>query len=297
MKNLIKKKKREKALRWGIRGGAHSATAPCVATCLFLGCGNMGSAIAESLLCLKKPLFKSLQILDPHPEKCTSLKKMGAKIIPSLKAVKIEADTVTMIAVKPQDVDPLLKQLRPHLHPQSLLISIAAGVTLKRLQKNSGHFRVVRVMPNTPALIQKGASAWIASSSVTAAQKKAVQRMLESFGIAIEVRREQDMDAVTALSGSGPAYVFYFLEALVQGAMKLGLSSDPAQKLAIQTLIGGSELALRQAKTLDDLIALRAKVTSKGGTTERAIAVFEKKQFKKIVGEALKAAFDRAQEL
>ncbi|MFA5842568.1 MAG: pyrroline-5-carboxylate reductase [Candidatus Gracilibacteria bacterium] len=267
------------------------------ASCLLIGCGNMGSAIAESLLLLKKPLFKSIQILDSHPEKCAPLKKLGAKILPSLSRTKIDANTFILLAVKPQSMEELLRTICPNLHPGTLLISIAAGVNLKRLQKYSGHSRVVRVMPNTPALVQKGASAWIASSEVTVAQKRATQRMLESFGMAIEVKRERDMDAVTALSGSGPAYVFYFLEALVQGATKLGLSEDTAQKLAIQTLIGGSELALRQAKTLPDLMALRAKVTSKGGTTERALGVFEKKQFKKIVEEALKAAFDRAQEL
>ncbi|HCW31965.1 MAG: pyrroline-5-carboxylate reductase, pyrroline-5-carboxylate reductase [Candidatus Peregrinibacteria bacterium GW2011_GWE2_39_6] len=265
---------------------------------LFLvGVGNMGAAIGQAFLKAKPSLFKSMQIFDSSVEKCAALAKKGAIVVDSIKKAKLDAKTVVLVAVKPQDIVNVLEELEQKMPKESLLISIAAGISLKQLKKFSGHQAIVRVMPNTPALIGCGASAWVASSGVTIAQKHTVQAMLEAFGLAIEVSSEEAIDAVTALSGSGPAYVFYFLEALIFGGQKLGLSVEQSRLLAIQTVLGSAQLAKQRALNLEELQILRANVTSKGGTTEKAINFFEEKNFKEIIEKAMEAAFKRAKEL
>lgn len=221
----------------------------------------------------------------------------GAHRVTSFSSDFWDADTAVLLAVKPQDCDGVLNDLKQMGHPSGLLISIAAGVSLERLHEKSGCAAVVRVMPNTPALIGQGASGWLASSVVTPSQKECVRSMLNTFGLAMEVHDEAELDAVTAFSGSGPAYVFYFIEALTQGGIALGLSVEQALALALQTVYGGASLAKAQATSLEELTSLRAKVTSKGGTTERAIGLFETKNFKKIIADAMQASYERAKEL
>ena len=261
---------------------------------LVIGFGNMGSAIVKALQTQESPLFESIIIFDRSEEKIAMAKEMGVGVLDSLE--DMAEDEVVLLAVKPQDMDAALDQLKDKLKDNALLVSIAAGVTLARLKEKSGHEAVVRVMPNTPALVGQGASGFIASGGVGEEQRKVVKIMLESFGMAIELTNEDQIDMVTALSGSGPAYVFYFLEALIGGATNLGLSEEDALKLAIQTMAGGAELA-KSVEGLSGLEQLRSNVTSKGGTTEQAIAKFDEAQLKNIVAEAMKAAYDRAKEL
>lgn len=264
---------------------------------LVIGAGNMGSAMVKALLKRSDPLFDSIEVLSRSPEKAAAVEQCGAKWVRDWNEVHLETSDMVLVAVKPQDIDGVLEILGMKLRPENLLVSVAAGVSLERLQSKSDHGAVVRVMPNTPTLIGEGASGWIASPEVTASQKSTLETMLETFGIAMEVEHEDHMDAVTALSGSGPAYVFYFLEALVEGAMALGLSQEQAHGLALQTVLGAAELAMGQAVDLEGLKTLRAQVTSKGGTTERAIGVFDSQGLKSLVKEAMKAAYVRAKEL
>lgn len=264
---------------------------------LVLGCGNMGSAMVQALSRRKEPLFERVFVFDTHASKATALAATGATPLASFKEISFQRPYVVLLAVKPQDLDELLSHLKGRLVGDSLLISIAAGVRLARLQEKSGHKAVVRVMPNTPALVGLGASAWLASSDVSDHQKKQVHDLLESFGIAVEVANEDQLDAVTALSGSGPAYVFYFLEALCEGGTALGLSQEVAYRLALQTLLGSATLAQQNSKTLEGVQALRAQVTSKGGTTEAGFGMMEKGAFKKLIENAMEAAYRRAKEL
>jgi pyrroline-5-carboxylate reductase len=152
-------------------------------------------------------------------------------------------------------------------------------------------------MPNTPAQIGEGVCGWSASSSVTSEQKQFSQTFLETFGMAISVSNENQVDAVGALSGCGPAYVFYFLEALIEGGVALGLKAEDARSLALQTLLGSVKLAQQKAGDLAGLQTLRAQVTSKGGATERAIASLESDQFKAMVAKAMEVAYQRMKEL
>ncbi len=288
---------------------------------LVIGCGNMGAAVVKAVH--GKTAGKNVTgawavfVHDRSVEKMAALSTYGATAVASLGDFSFDADTMVLLAVKPQDVDGVLHELRGRLkglsHGESLLVSIAAGVPMERLQRGSGCEAIVRVMPNTPAQIGLGASGWMASVAVTPAQKTAVKMLLEAMGIAVEVASEDELDAVTALSGCGPAYVFYFMEALMEGAEKLGLPQGAAARLTLQTVKGAAALAEMAGDgtmtvgrrdvdstggaTLEKLKKLRAQVASKGGTTERALDVLEEAKFKKIVADAVRAAYDRAKEM
>lgn len=258
---------------------------------LVVGFGNMGSAIVKALCLADAPLFEEILVMDRSVDKKRAVQKIGAKWANDF----VPADVI-LLAVKPQDIKGVLLDLRKILTPKTLVVSIAAGVSLDRLTESLGHDRIVRVMPNTPALVGMGASGWVATATVSNPQKKLVKKILESFGTTIEVKNDDEIDMVTALSGSGPAYVFYFMESLVEGAVKLGLSEDEALKLAIQTVRGGVELA-RGVQNLEEIKQLRKNVTSKGGTTEKALLLMEEAHLKKIVSKAMLAAYKRAKEL
>jgi pyrroline-5-carboxylate reductase len=266
---------------------------------LMIGCGNMGGAIVSALL--KKgeasPVFSEVMVYDVNEDKMQRLAAHGATPSTSLEAAKIDDETFVVIAVKPQYISPVLDDLRPLLQPQTVVISIAAGISLNQLHESLGHDRLVRVMPNTPALVNAGASGWFAMPTVSAEQREQVQAMLSSFGVAVEVPTEDQIDAVTALSGSGPAYVFFFMEQLVKGGIELGLSEETAYSLAQQTVLGAAQLADQQAGTLEDLQQLRTNVTSKGGTTEAALNQMGQDDFPKLIEDAMRAAYQRAKTL
>lgn len=259
---------------------------------LLIGCGNMGSAMATALV--DELIFDDIEVFDRHSDKGEALNNVT--VVGSPEEAFIDEETVVLIAVKPQDIDSVMEGLCGRYVDGALLISIVAGVSVERLHAGTGWDAIVRAMPNTPALIGEGASAWFASENVTDMQRALVRNVFESFGTAIEVKTEDDIDRVTALSGSGPAYVFYFLEALVEGATALGLDEKQALTLAVQTLIGSAEMA-RSVLSVADLKQLRANVTSKGGTTEQAMRVFDEQAFKAMVRDAMQAAYARAKKL
>jgi pyrroline-5-carboxylate reductase len=249
---------------------------------LMIGFGNMGSAICEALLNAPDKLFDEILVMDHSRDKMRAAEEMGARAISEFEPVD-----VALLAVKPQDILEVMPQVE-----SKLVISIAAGVSLEKLQAGS-EVPVVRVMPNTPALVGQGASGWVASSDTTDEQKDLIKKMLESFGVAIEVKNDDEIDAVTALSGSGPAYVFHFLESLIAGAKELGLNEEDAKKLAVQTVLGSAELA----KNETDIAQLRKNVTSKGGTTEKALSALREGGFESLINKAMQAAYARAKEL
>lgn len=201
---------------------------------------------------------------------------------------------VLVLAVKPQQLEALARELGPLLKTQ-LIFSIAAGISTTALRTwLHGYSRIVRAMPNTPAQIQAGFTGLYAASAVDAEGRAAAQTVAAAMGEFFWLEREEMIDAVTALSGSGPAYVFYFIEAMQQAAEKLGFDPAMARRISNQTFVGASLLANASA---DDAATLRARVTSKRGTTERAIAALDAAAVKQHFIAAIEAAFQRAVEL
>jgi pyrroline-5-carboxylate reductase len=210
-----------------------------------------------------------------------------------LSEVAAQASTILLV-VKPQDMGATLSELAPHLNADALLISFAAGKTIASITNGLGKSNpVIRVMPNTPALLGKGASGYSLGAGVTAPQRDFVATFLAATGKAIEVP-ESLQDAVTATSGSGPAYFFAFVEAMVEGSVALGLSREDATLLTIQTIVGAAALLESSG---DSPTTLREKVTSPNGTTAAAIASFSASGLNEIVAQAMVAAAKRSQEL
>ena len=260
----------------------------------FIGAGNMATALIEGLLATgvsASRLWASARSVD----KLQALAAKGVQVTTDNTAV-VKACSVVILAVKPQVMAGVVQTLRSALAAKPvLLISIAAGITMARLAEwTSATQAIVRCMPNTPALVQAGASALIANAHVSAQQKATATAILQAVGIASWLDTETQMDAVTALSGSGPAYFFLLLEAMQAAGVQLGLDANVARSLALQTAYGAAKLALNSGV---DAAELRRRVTSPGGTTEAAIRQFESENFRELVARALGKAAARSAEL
>lgn len=206
----------------------------------------------------------------------------------------VRTQDVVILAVKPQVIWRVLEELQGRITPEKLIISIVAGVTLDTLQQYLGESaRIIRVMPNTPALVGFGASAFAPGKNVRPTDLEIVQSLLGAVGIAVQVE-ERLMDAVTALSGSGPAFVYLFIETLTDAGVRHGLPRDLASRLAVQTVRGASEMVIQ---TTEHPAVLRDRVTSPGGTTIAGIAALERNNFRGAVFAAIEAAVQRAGEL
>lgn len=242
----------------------------------------MGSAFAKGL---KKNLRGAKIIVSDK-------KRAGKKIAASNIAAARNAD-VLILAVKPQDLAECLTGLRGSVSKNCIVISIAAGVKVTKISRILRHKFVCRVMPNLLAIIGESISVWYAPN-FNAGQKLIVKSILRAVGEELEVAVENDIDKATAISGSGPAYIWYFMEKLAKASMKLGLAEAVARKLTSQTFFGAAKMIIIGCENERDL---RLRVTSKRGTTERAIKIFEKKHLSKIFEMAVKAAYKRAKEL
>lgn len=253
-----------------------------------IGCGNMGSAL---VLGLRKAGYPVLAY-DADPKKRRAVRRLGARIAESNGDLARKTRSI-FLAVKPQQMDGVLKELRPRLHAFSLLVSIAAGISTRWIERRVGNgIHVVRVMPNMPAQQGKGMSVVCAGSRASSRDLVAVKKWFSTVG-AVETVPEKWMDAVTAVSGSGPAYFFFLIEQMSQAGRELGLPRAQALTLAVRTAEGAARMAL----TGVDPAVLRAAVTSKGGTTEAAFRLFEKRGFGKIIREGVQAAARRSKEI
>ena len=259
----------------------------------FIGGGNMASAIIGGLVRKRWPRA-SLRVVEIAADARARLARAHkVKVRAALDAGTAGADCI-VLAVKPQQLREAARALGPLLSRQ-LVITIAAGVRIQDLSRWLGGYpRIVRVMPNTPALAGAGISGLFAGRAVSAAGRAAAQRILGAVGATLWVGAEKDLDAVTAVSGSGPAYAYYFIEALERAARELGLAAGAARRLALETFSGALRLA---AHTGEPPATLRARVTSKGGTTERAIALMEAERIQDAIVRAVKAAAARSREL
>ncbi len=255
----------------------------------FIGGGNMARAIIGGL---KNNGFNTatMTVIELDAEKRTQL-ATELNVQTSSNYVDIHHTSVVILAVKPQQLREVCEQLRPILSSQ-LVISIAAGIRSADISRWLGNYKaIVRVMPNTPAQIQAGVSALYADASVSQIQRDQATTILAAVGKTLWLDNETKMDAVTAISGSGPAYVFYLIEALQDAAIGLGLKAEDARMLALQTFAGASLLA---AQSDEDIKTLRAQVTSKGGTTEQGILALETANIKNTIMNAAKAAAEKS---
>lgn len=262
---------------------------------VFIGGGNMASSLIGGLLQKGWPAAL-LYVADPDKAQLEKLeRKYGIKTL-SDNAMACQKADVLVLAVKPQIMAHLAKELHPILSYHSpLIVSVAAGINTHFFDKKMGNnLAVVRAMPNTPALVGQGAMGLFANPQVTEAHKRLVDEMMSSVGMARWVEDESLMNAITALSGSGPAYFFYIMEVLQKTAVKLGLPDDLAQDLSIQTALGASTLAKQSSDTPADL---RKQVTSPGGTTEAALQRLISDDLEQTFLEALTAAEKRGESL
>ncbi|MBL4608389.1 MAG: pyrroline-5-carboxylate reductase [Pseudomonadales bacterium] len=261
----------------------------------FIGAGNMASSLIGGLVqqgCQKEKLFVS----DPSAEQRQRLvDKYGVNACEDNHQAALQAD-VLVLAVKPQVMKEVLKDLnRSVKQKQPLIISIAAGIPLATFSTLLGEkTAVVRCMPNTPSLVGVGATGMMANPNVSEAQKTLAEQVLGAVGVALWVNKEAQIDAVTALSGSGPAYFFLLMESMIAAGEALGLDTETAKQLTLQTALGAATMA-QQSDVPPS--TLRQRVTSPGGTTEQALKTFEDGGFRSLVDAALTAADKRSKEL
>jgi pyrroline-5-carboxylate reductase len=199
-----------------------------------------------------------------------------------------------VLAIKPQNLDEVTSEIKGKLNNSQLVLSIIAGRSIATLQQGLEHDAIIRAMPNTPAHIGKGITVWTTTEGVTAEQKIQAGAILKAMGKELHVTDENYIDISTAISGSGPAYVFLFMESLIDTAVDMGLPPDAARQLVLQTVAGSVDFAAKSDKGLAQLIQM---VTSPGGTTAEALKVFEKGRFTELVEQAVTAAYKRAKEL
>jgi pyrroline-5-carboxylate reductase len=259
----------------------------------FIGGGNMAAALIGGLVG-KGFAPAAIKVVEPAPAARERLARdHGVACVERADDAAPFGDVV-VLAVKPQQMDEAARSIAPHLADE-LVLSIAAGIRLASLQRwLGGYARLARCMPNTPALIGAGVTGLYARPDAGAEGRSHAQAILEAVGEVIWVEEEALLDPVTAVSGSGPAYVFYFIEALERAARELGLEGNAARRLAIGTFRGAAELAARSSEPPG---TLRERVTSKGGTTERALATMAGDRVADLIVRAVSAANDRAREL
>jgi pyrroline-5-carboxylate reductase len=260
----------------------------------FIGGGNMASALIAGLAG-QLTAGPNIHVVDPNAGQLARLADSFGVTTAQQIGEAVGASDVIVLAVKPQQMREVAASLMPHLGGGALLLSIAAGIRGADLARwLGGYGAIVRTMPNTPALIGKGITGMVAMEAVTAAQKSAADDIMKAVGATVWLDDEALIDPVTAVSGSGPAYVFFFIEALQQAAQELGLSPEQGKQLALATFAGAAQLA---AQSPDDVALLRERVTSKGGTTYAALASMEQSGVKQAIVDAVKAAAARGKEL
>lgn len=267
-------------------------TLPPTTRIAFIGGGNMASAIIGGLRRQGLPAAQ-LQVVEPFEAARAALDSQhGIAALPAASAALAGCDLLVW-AVKPQSFRAAAAPVAPHTGG-ALQLSVMAGIRAADIATASGGTRIVRCMPNTPALVGRGMTGLFASGGVSAADRQLAEAVIGTTGQTLWVEQEQQLDAVTALSGSGPAYVFYFLEAMQQAGAELGLSPEQARRLAVATFAGGAHLA---AESTETLATLRERVTSKGGTTHAALTALQQAGVGPAFVQAMHAACARAREL
>jgi pyrroline-5-carboxylate reductase len=275
-----------------IRRAVLRTLAPMTTTTAFIGGGNMASAIIGGLR-RDGRAASSMIVVDPDAAQRERLATTFGVRTAAVPDPALRSATLVVWAVKPQLFQQAAAPARPFVG-QALQLSVMAGIRSGAIAAATGTERVVRAMPNTPALIGQGIAGLYARGTIDPAGRQAVESVLAPTGRVLWFEREADLDAVTALSGSGPAYVFFFAEAMVRAAVEMGLTPQQGRELALQTFAGATALALGSGDALE---LQRERVTSQGGTTHAAITEMQRQRVDAAIVGALKAARDRAIEL
>jgi len=256
----------------------------------FIGAGNMAFALAKAIK--KAKLAKSIIVSDVNKERLDFVKKELKINITTNNKVVVNRSDVVFLAVKPQVIDNVSEDIKDNVNGK-LVISIAAGVRLKKLESKLKNAKVVRVMPNTPCLVGEMAAGFAVGKKVKDNDIKIVEEILNSAGKAFYLKDEM-LDAVTGLSGSGPAFVARLIEGLIEGGVKSGLSKDVSTELTLQTCLGTAKLLIESGMTPDELVKM---VSSPGGTTVAGREVLEKSDVKDVLIKTVKRATERSKEL
>jgi pyrroline-5-carboxylate reductase len=273
--------------------GAEAASAT-IDKLTIIGGGKMGGPFAGRVVETGLLPPQRVVVGEPVPAIREALaQRLGVTALDDNRAAVAEA-SVVLLAVTPQVMPVVLDQLQGHLAPGQLVMSIAAGVTLETLQRGLGHEALIRVMPNTPAQVGQGISAWIATPTVAPHQKAQAQAILRAVGRELEVTREVELDMVTAVSGSGPAWIMLMVEAMIDAAVQIGLRPDWARELVLQTMSGSVELARQAGKHPAEL---RSMVTTPGGTTAAGLYAMERAGLRTAIADGIVAAHRRSLEL
>ena len=268
-----------------------SEVAPVIA---FLGAGNMASAMISGLIA-EGISPSQLRASDPSEAALSRLEAMGLSRLSTAPDKLFEDADLVVAAVKPQVIPAALTAIRDQLGPRTALLSIAAGIPISSLQSQVGEdVAIIRCMPNTPAMIGLGASALYAADWVSATHRELAEKVTNAAGNTVWVGREELLDAVTAVSGSGPAYFFALIEAIARTGAELGLEEEVAMALTVQTALGAASLA---AQATEPVATLRENVTSPGGTTEQALQSLQANDFDAVVAEAVRQCAARAKAL
>lgn len=261
---------------------------------MIVGSGNMGKTYARSFLTSRFITEKDLFVLDKSREQSAALTEVSSGNVFDKPGPFITDADVVILAVKPQDFAGLAGQVKPYISNQQLVLSIMAGIKISTIIGLLCSNRVVRCMPNLPAQIGMGMTVFTSSPGIDKKELFTVQNLINTTGKSVYVEDENMIDAATAISGSGPAYVYYFMEAMIQAGIKMGFSLSEAELLVNQTFMGAVHLHNQNELTCNEWIQ---KVASKGGTTEAAIKIFNEYAVNNKIGEGLNAAFERAKEL
>jgi pyrroline-5-carboxylate reductase len=260
----------------------------------FIGGGVMAESIIGGLLARGIVAPERIVVSHPREERRARLEeRLGVRTTASNREAALDADLV-LLTIKPQVLRPVMEQVHGQLSPRQVVISIIAGANLATLRRGLGHDAVVRVMPNTPAQISEGISVWAATESVSSEQRDAVRTVLGALGEEIEVETEKYVDMATALSGTGPTYVFLMMEALIDAGVHMGFPRHLAEEIVLQTVSGSVAFARSSGKHLAEL---RNMVTSPGGTSAEAIYQMEKGGLRTVLSKSVYAAYMRTQTL
>ena len=263
-------------------------------TTAFIGGGNMAEAIISRAVRLPSFSPKSIRVSDPVAEKRAHLlSTYGVQCVES-NTEAIENAGLVFLAIKPQHFKNVATALSGLFRNDQTVVSIMAGVTIQNLRLNLNHSKIVRVMPNTPAQVAQGASVWTSTKEVDSSALTEISILLEAIGYQVRVDSEDLIDAATAISGSGPAYIFKLIEVLTEAAEELGIPPEIAKHLVEQTFFGSSFLVKESTVSAS---SLRQMVTSKGGTTEKALEILDQRGFDSIIKSAAIAAYKKSKEL
>ncbi|WP_081210124.1 pyrroline-5-carboxylate reductase [Salegentibacter sediminis] len=261
---------------------------------LLIGAGNMGLTYAEGMAKSSLLNRRNLMIYDKSAEIVTSLSKLDHfDVYDEIEECLPDADVV-FLAVKPYHCDSLFEEIRPLVNDEQIFVSLMAGVTIAKIQEGLGVKKVVRSMPNLPAQVGKGVTSYTESAEVSRVELLMVRNLLDTTGESIHVESENFIDASTGISGSGPAYVFYFMQSMLEAALKMGFSKNDSKVLVSQTFEGAVKLFNESDLSPETWME---RVASKGGTTRAALDSMEDNNVKELIKDAAYAAFDRAVEL